>query len=331
VNVLLALLYLPLLVVTWYAPEPRQQPAAPPTLREAVWYPFLGFLSRHRALEILAFVLLYKLADNLAGALLRPFLVDMGYSGDDRGIALGTVGLAATLGGTFLGGALTTSLGLGHALWVFGLLQIVSNVGYVFVADAGVNRPLMYGAIGFEQLTSGMGTGAFSVLLLRLTERRFSATQFALFSSLFGLPRIVAGPVSGALVDAIGWRSFFIVTLACGIPGLVALGRFVPPGTREPTFEIEPVAGGAPLGRGALVWRGIWSALAATVVGIGLLAGLPTLKGAAFGASLAATVVPTDTAGWLQLGGALVFGLFAGLFAAAALAARHGAAPPDGT
>jgi PAT family beta-lactamase induction signal transducer AmpG len=183
----LAILYVPLLIVTWRAPEPEEEPAEPQTLRDAVWLPFLEMLSRHRALEILAFVILYKLADNLAQALTRPFLVDMGYNSFDRGIALSTVGLAMTLAGTFLGGALSTVIGLGRALWVFGFLQIFSNAGYILVARSQVDRVLMYGATGFEQLTSGMGTGAFSVLLLRLTRKRFSATQYALFSSLFAL------------------------------------------------------------------------------------------------------------------------------------------------
>jgi len=329
VNMILASLYLPMLVVTWLAPEPERQPTPPRTLREAIWLPFLGFLSRHRALEILAFVMFYKLADNLAQALTRPFLVDMGYSGDDRGVALGTVGLAATLGGTFFGGAATNRLGLGNALWVFGVLQSVANLGYWVVAQSPVNRPLMYGAIGFEQLLSGMGTGAFSVLLLRLTQRRFSATQFALFSSLFGLPRIVSGPVSGFLVDAMGWSSFFLLTIACGIPGLVFLARFVPPGTREPEFTIEPPARGEPLGPLALAARGVVGALAAAATAAAVLATLPWIKGTPYLDALAGLVRPVDPLGWLQTGGLVAFGLIAGLFIAAAAAARHGAAPPD--
>ena len=132
--------------ITWKAPEPEDHVPTPKSLREAVWYPFLGVFQRNRALEILAFVACYKLADNLAGALLRPFLIDMGYSAFDRGVALATVGLAASLTGTFVGGMLTTFLGLGHSLWVFGGLQIFSNVGYILLADSGLNRPLMYGA-----------------------------------------------------------------------------------------------------------------------------------------------------------------------------------------
>jgi len=168
----LALLYLPMLVVTWKAPEAEETIPQPKTLSEAVWLPFLGFLSRHRALEILAFVIFYKFADQLAQSLQRPFLVDMGYSDLDRGLALGTVGLIGTLVGTFLGGAVTTSLGLGHSLWVFGLLQIFSNLGFILVSQSEVNRPLMYGAMGFETLTTGLGMGAFGVLLLRMTQKR---------------------------------------------------------------------------------------------------------------------------------------------------------------
>jgi PAT family beta-lactamase induction signal transducer AmpG len=331
VNVFLALLYVPMLAVTWLAPEPEHESSAPTTLREAIWLPFLGLLARHRALEILAFVMLYKLADNLAGALLRPFLISLGYSADDRGIALGTIGLAATLGGTFFGGAMTTRLGLGHALWVFGLLQIVSNLGYVLIAGTGVNRPLMYGAIGFEQLTSGMGTGAFSVLLLRLTQRRFSATQFALFSSLFGLPRILSGPLCGFLVDAVGWSRFFLLTIACGVPGLVLLARFVPPGTREPEFTVEPVPPGEPLATGALIRRGVVGGTLAAFGAASVLAGFAMLKpgGAGFSLALLSLAMPSDWTGVLQLCGVVVFGALGGLFVAAISAARHGAAPPD--
>jgi MFS transporter, PAT family, beta-lactamase induction signal transducer AmpG len=330
VNVMLALLYLPMLVVTWWAPEPEERPVAPTTLRDAIWLPFLGFLARHRALEILAFVVFYKLADNLAGALLRPFLIDMGYSADDRGVALGTVGLVATLTGTFLGGAVTTAIGLGHALWAFGILQIGSNAGYILLADHPVDRPLMYAAIGFEQLTSGMGTGAFAVLLLRLTQRRFSATQFALFSSLFGLPRILAGPVSGFLVDAIGWKAFFWFTIACGFPGLLLLARFVPLGTREPEFTIEPPSSREPLGTGALVGRGVAGTAIGAAIAASLMAMLPWLKGdARFEDALAAIMRPEDLAAWAQLAGVVAFGAIAGLFTAATAAARHGAVSTD--
>ena len=165
--------------------------SAAATLREAVWQPFLSFLARPQALQILAFVVLYKLADQLTQSLTRPFLIDMGYNADQRGIAVGLITLTTTMVGAVFGGWVTTLAGLGHALWIFGFLQLFSNLGYYVLSILGSPMPMaLYAATGFELLASGMGTGAFSVLLLRLTEKRFSATQYALFSSLFALPRV---------------------------------------------------------------------------------------------------------------------------------------------
>lgn len=338
VNAALAGLYLPMLVITWKAPEPADSPRAPRSLQEALWLPFLGLLARSRALEILAFVFCYKLADNLAGALLRPFLVDRGYGDFDRGVALATIGLLATIVGTFVGGALTTAIGLGHALWVFGFLQIFSNLGYVLLARTGVDRPLMYGATGFESLTSGLGTGAFSVLLLRLTERRFSATQYALFSSLFGLPRILSGPISGFAVDAMGWEGFFWSTMVAGVPGMVLLLRFVPPGVREPQFAVAPPHDRRPLGAAGLVSRGVGGGVTGLALGGVCIASLAALKanrtrlasGFPLGTELIALVRPADVGGWLQLSGLLIFATISGLCTAAVFAARHAGTGPPG-
>ena len=332
-NVLLALVYVPMLVLTWKAPEPEEQQPPPRSLRDAVWLPFLGFLSRHRALEILAYVLLYKFADQLAQSLTRPFLIDMGYSADHRGLALATVGMVATIAGTFVGGWLTTLVGLGHSLWIFGLLQVFSNLGYFFVSTAGGPiLPLMYAATSFELLTSGMGTGAFNVLLLRMTQKRFSATQYALFSSLFALPRLLAGPVSGFAVDAIGWPTFFLSTLAMGIPGLVMLARFVPPGVREPQFVVEELEAGAPLTRAALVGRGLAGGLLCGAGAAVLLALLEALKamrasperGFDLWTELWKLAAPADIVGWTSALGVVLFALIGGLFVAAVSAARHG-------
>jgi MFS transporter, PAT family, beta-lactamase induction signal transducer AmpG len=332
VNLCLALLYVPMLVITRKAPEAEDRPAAPKTLRAAIWQPFLGVFQRSRALEILAFVACYKLADNLAGALLRPFLIDLGYSAFDRGVALATVGLAASLVGTFIGGVLTTFLGLGHSLWVFGLLQIFSNLGYILLADSGLNRALMYNALGFESLTQGMGTGAFAVLLLRLTQKRFSATQYALFSSLFGLPRLVAGPVSGFFVDALGWKWFFWSTIVAGVPGMLLLHRFAPLGLRDPSFTVEKPIALPPLSAAALAWRGLSGAVVGIIAGVALLAALAGLKGMKsapggeflFMAPMREVIQPAGLSGWMQLSGVAVFGMAIGLVTAALSAARRG-------
>jgi len=333
VCVLLAMLYLPMVLVTALAPEPDDRPIPPPTLREAVWDPFLDMLARHRAIEILAFVVCYKLADNLAQALTRPFLFDIGYGEADRGVGVGTIALVTTLAGTFLGGALTTLIGLGHALWSFGALQIFSNLGYVLVARAGVDRALMYGATGFESFTSGLGTGAFSVLLLRLTQKRFSATQYALFSSLFALPRLVAGPISGTVVDAVGWEAFYWMTIASGVPGMLLLARFVPLGTRDlPEFAVAAPPGTAAQSGMGVVVRGIAGAIVTTVVVTGAAALLAVAKAGRDGDVLSmrnavsAVLVPVDVAGMIQLLGIATFALLGGLFTAAVVAARRRAA-----
>ncbi|HET6373533.1 MAG TPA: MFS transporter [Candidatus Polarisedimenticolia bacterium] len=339
VNVVLALMYVPLLIVTWKAPEPPDLPLAPRSLKEAVWEPFVGFLARHRALEILAFVFFYKFADNLAVALLRPFLVDMGYGDFDRGVALATVGLAATITGTLLGGILTTTMGLGHALWIFGFLQIFSNAGYVLVARSGVDRVLMYGATGFDNLTSGLASGAFAVLLLRLTQRRFSATQYALFSSLFGLPRIVAGPITGFAVTQVGWEAFFWISMIAGIPGMLLLQRFVPVGVREPGFETAAPRAARRLRAGELTWRGCAGGVVAALLGLLSLAALDAMRGMRLDpgtgfdllASLARIANPADGGGWLRLLGLAVTSVVAGLCTAAIVAARSGGSPsPEG-
>ena len=238
VNVLLALVFVVMVLLTWRSPEPETVPTPPRTLRDAVWLPLVGMFRRNRAVEILAFVVLYKLGDQLTQSLTRPFLIDMGYDAVHRGIALASLSVILTIAGTFVGDLVTTTTGLGHALWIFGVLQIFSNAGYFLLSVLdGPNLVAMYGATGFEVFTSGLGMGAFGVLLLRLTEKRFSATQYALFSSLFALPRVVAGPITGFTVAAIGWPSFFLLTMALGVPGLMMLARFVPIGVREPVLD----------------------------------------------------------------------------------------------
>jgi PAT family beta-lactamase induction signal transducer AmpG len=334
VNILLACLYLPMLLVTLKAPEPEGVAAAPRTIKEAVWHPFLGFLSRHRALEILAFVLLYKLADNLCQALQRPFLVDKGYSDFDRGFMLFWIGLVGNIVGTLIGGIMTKPLGLGRSLWIFGFLQIFSNVGYALVAhEAGINRPLMWAAFFFESFASGLGSGAFLVLMIRMTQKRFSATQYALFSSLFGLPRIISGPLCGFLVYAIGWEAFFWATLFFGIPGMVMLARFVPWGAREPEFSIEPPRIREPLTGGGLTLRGLTGGVIGAGLGGLIVALMNALKpfkdnpGSAFDllTPLVALVRPVKTTDWVTLVGLVVFGVTCGLLTAAVVAARHGA------
>jgi len=282
--------------------------------------------------------------------LIRPYLIQKCYVPEDVGLATATIGLICLITGTLVGGASTERIGLTRALWIFGALQDVGFLGQVLVdhltpgspCAGGVigaviqpmsHRFAMYGAIALENLCQGLATGAFGVLLLRMTERKFSATQYALFSSLFALPRLLAGPISGFLVDAIGWPSFFLVSLTMGIPGLVMLARFAPPGVREPQFTADDTPpAGPPLGAASLAGRGIAGGLALGVAGlliVALLAALKTLretKGArfGFGDAVLQALQPAGIGGWLQIVGIVAFAIIGGLLVAAVSAARRG-------
>ena len=337
VHVILALVYLPLMLVTWFAPEPESKVVRPASLGEAVWRPFVGFLRQHRALEILAFVVLYKLSDNLTQALTRPFLMKVGFDDFDVGIATATVGQVAVIAGTFAGGLLSNRLGLGRSLWIFGALQLISNLGYAAVAQIGMNRPLMYAAQAFELGASGLGAGAFGVLLLRMTERRFSATQYALLSSLASLPRVAAGPVAGILADLLGWRDFFVLTVLFGVPGLVLLARFVPWSARDLAFRVEEgrTAGGRARWTSVVAGglTGFLVAGATGVLGLATVAALSAWKvhgeaGLRLAESVGRIASPGTPAEAMTTGGIVAFAVFVGLVVAGVRAVRGGNSGP---
>ncbi len=346
----LALLSLPLLGVVVWSPEPPPVSRAPATLREAVFEPLAGIFRKSRALEIVAFLLLYKFGENLATALTRPFLIQKCFSPEDVGLATATIGLVVIIAGTFFGGWMSERIGLGRALWIFGLIQAVGFLGYVAVdrMTAGVpcaagpgafvqppaSRIAMYGAVGVENLCQGMATGAFGVLLLRLTQKQFSATQYALFSSIFALGRTLAGPPAGFLVDAIGWTPFFLVSVFASIPGLVLLQRFVPFRVREPDLEVEEERERRPVTRGQLLLRSGTAGAAGFLAGAAtsaLLAALKALRarpGSSLGffSELARLLSPMTASDWIRLAGPLVLGGVTALAAAAVLSARRGIA-----
>lgn len=165
-----------------------------------------------------------------------------------------------------------------------------------------------------------------------MTQKRFSATQYALFSSMFGIPRLIAGPISGFVVDAIGWKAFFWTSMLAGVPGLVLLARFVPIGMREPRFEVEQAEPLAPISRAGLVLRGAGGFVAGISVGVLTQASLAALKAmrghpdASFdlAAPLGALFQPAKASDWLTWLGLLAFGAVCGLLTAAVVAARHG-------
>ncbi|NJD56421.1 MAG: MFS transporter [Nitrospirae bacterium] len=209
------------LVSSLSGPEPEKEIIPPKTLSEAVLGPLKDYFSRPAALMILLLITLYKLGDAYAGTMTTPFLIrGAGFSATDVGTVNKGFGLAALVLGAMFGGSLMVRLGLYRSLLYFGVLQAVSNLSFMLLAWAGKSYPVMIFAVGFENLSGGMGTAAFVSLLMALCNHRFSATQYALLSSLASLGRIVIAPSSGFLVSSVGWAAFFLVTAATALPGL---------------------------------------------------------------------------------------------------------------
>lgn len=212
------------IVSTWFAPEPEEKVHAPESLAKAVSEPLKEFFSRRGAWLLLLLIVLYKLGDAFAGSLTTAFLIQgPGFSATEVGAINKAMGLAATIMGALLGGAWMIQLGLYRALLLFGILQAVTNLGFMALAIAGKSYPLMVTAVAAENLCGGMGTAAFVALLMTLCDRRFSATQYALLSALAAVGRVYVGPVSGVLVSALGWAPFFFMTFLIALPGLLLL------------------------------------------------------------------------------------------------------------
>ena len=220
---LMAALMLVGFAATFAAPEP-QAPAKPPaTLAAAVSQPLAEYFSRRGAWLLLALVVLYKLGDAFAGSLTTAFLLrGAGFSLTDVGLVNKWLGIAATILGALAGGALMAKLRLYASLLLFGILQAVTNLGFMALA-AAPNYPMMIAVVAAENLCGGMGTAAFVALLMALCDRRFSATQYALLSALAALGRVYVGPAAGFLAEAYGWMSFFFFTFVVALPGVAML------------------------------------------------------------------------------------------------------------
>jgi PAT family beta-lactamase induction signal transducer AmpG len=231
VYLLLSLLIGVGMVASLFAPEPEHQAAPPPTLSEAVVQPLLDFfqrLGRLRGILILGFIVLYKFGDSLLGNMAIPFLLKTGFTQTDIGAIQGGMGILATIVGTLIGGAVFSRIGVNRSLWIFGGLQALSNVAYLILAQLGQNYPFMVVAINVENFCTGLGNAAFLAFLMSLCNQRFSATQFALLSSLMAVSRDILVAKAGELAEATGWTMFFFITILAAIPGLLLLPVFAP-------------------------------------------------------------------------------------------------------
>nr|WP_202924866.1 AmpG family muropeptide MFS transporter [Myxacorys almedinensis] len=231
VYLLLSLLIGIGMVAAFFAPEPEQQAVPPLTLSEAVVQPLLDFfgrLGRLRGSLILGFIVLYKFGDSLLNNMAIPFLLQTGFTQTDIGAIQGGMGILATIVGTLVGGAIFSRIGVNRSLWIFGGLQAFSNVAYLVLAQVGQNYPFMVVAINVENFCTGLGNAAFLAFLMSLCNQRFSATQFALLSSLMAVSRDILVARAGALAEATGWTGFFFITILAAIPGLLLLPVFAP-------------------------------------------------------------------------------------------------------
>ncbi len=197
---------------------------------------FMDFLTRRRAWLILLLIVLYKLGDAFSHALSSTFLLDLGFTLTEVGMINKVLGVIATLVGVFVGGLFMTRVGLYRALLSFGILAAITNLTYMVLALVGKDYNIACTAVLIENICAGMGTAAFVALIMSLCNPLFTATQFALLSSLAAVGRIYVGPVSGYLVHTIGWASFYFFSAAAAIPGLlllVFLRRQIDPGKKK--------------------------------------------------------------------------------------------------
>lgn len=220
------------IVATLFGPEPEQPIRHPLSLRDAVVEPFKDFLKRPGALLILLFVVFYKFGDAFAVSLATPFLMDTGFTKTEIGTVFKGIGMAATIFGALAGGWIVARIGTYRSLWIFGILQAVSNLGFLAVAKTGANFPLLVGVIGFDQFAGGLGTAAFVAFLMSLCNVKFTATQYALLTSVMAIARVTVGVPAGYLVGAFGWPIFFVMSLFAAVPGLVLL-KWLGNGTRS--------------------------------------------------------------------------------------------------
>lgn len=215
-------------VTTLLTPEPEVYQAPPKSFKEAVIDPFVEYFRRDGAVLMLLFIMLYKMGDWMASTLTVPFYLDLGFTKTEIGAITKVFGFWMILAGVGLGGLLMLRLGINRSLWVFGFLQMISTAGFAVLANVGYSLPMLTAVISFENLSMGMGTAALTAFMAAQTNKRFTATQYALLSSLIAVPRSFAASTTGFIVEGVGWSWFFILCTLIALPGMALLVTFAP-------------------------------------------------------------------------------------------------------
>lgn len=210
-------------ITTFLSPEPNLDVPIPKSLRESIVNPLKEFFQRKEAWTILAFVLLYKIGESMASDMLNPFYLKLGFTKTEIAGVSKVFGFWAVILGGLVGGTLIFRLKLYRSLWLFGILQSAALLLFSVVAMAGNNLSLLALAVGAENFTSGMASAAYVAFMASQTDKRFTATQYALLTSLMGVPRVIFGATTGVLAEYLGWTQYFIACAVFTIPGLLIL------------------------------------------------------------------------------------------------------------
>ena len=244
VYFVLSLLLLVGIATTFFAPEPVLSDAPPKTLLEAVVLPFADFFQRvgPRAVLVLLFIVMYKYSDSLAGSMTTPFLLQAGFSQSEVGAVFLGVGVLATIAGVVVGGAAIGQVGINKALWIFVVFQGLSNLTYYGLSLSGKSHAFMVAAIITENFGLGLVSAGMTAYLMEMCNKRFTATQFALLSSLMAASRDILVAPAGKLVESIGWPGFFLLTVAMAIPPLLLL-PFIAPWSHDVPIGAAPHTG----------------------------------------------------------------------------------------
>jgi MFS transporter, PAT family, beta-lactamase induction signal transducer AmpG len=245
VYLILSTLLLIGIATTFFAPEPVLSDAPPRTLGEAVVLPFADFFQRvgiGRAVFVLLFIVLYKYSDSLAGSMTTPFLLKTGFSQSEVGAVFLGVGVIATIAGVLVGGAVIGKVGINKSLWIFVVFQGLSNLTYYGLSLAGKDHAFMVAAIITENFGLGLVTAAMTAYLMSMCNKRFTATQFALLSSLMAASRDILVAPAGKLAESLGWPGFFLITVAMALPPLLLL-PFIAPWSRDVPIGAAPHTG----------------------------------------------------------------------------------------
>jgi len=233
VYLIMAACMLPGVLTTLLTPEPDAAMGTPRNMKEAVIDPLVEYFSRQGAIWMLVFILLYKIGDTMASAMTTPFYLDIGFSKTEIGAVVKLFGFWATIIGSLLGGLFMLKIGINRSLWVFGFLQAISTAGFAVLARIGHSIPALSVVIGFENLSGGMGTAAYSAFMASITNKKFTATQYALLTSLMGVPRVIASAPTGVIAEYMGWENFFIICVLIAVPGMLLLLKFAPWGSNK--------------------------------------------------------------------------------------------------